>query len=49
MGLLAVQAVTNRDLPLIQAFVFVSAATIVTVNLLLDLAYVALDPRVRVR
>lgn len=49
MGLLATQAVTNRDLPLIQAFVFVSALTIVTANLLLDLAYVALDPRIRVR
>jgi peptide/nickel transport system permease protein len=49
MGLLATQAVTNRDLPLIQAFVFVSALTIVTANLLLDFAYVALDPRIRVR
>jgi peptide/nickel transport system permease protein len=49
MGLLASQAVTNRDLPLIQAFVFVSAVTIVTANLVLDLAYVALDPRIRVR
>ena len=49
MGLLATQAVTNRDLPLIQAFVFVAALAIVTANLLLDLAYVALDPRIRVR
>ena len=49
MGLLATQAVTNRDLPLIQAFVFVSALTIVTANLVLDLAYVAIDPRIRVR
>lgn len=49
MGLLATQAVTNRDLPLIQAFVFVSALTIVSVNVLLDIAYVLLDPRIRVR
>ncbi|HEV8545134.1 MAG TPA: ABC transporter permease [Candidatus Limnocylindrales bacterium] len=49
MGLLATQAVTNRDLPLIQAFVFVSALTIVTANVLLDVVYVALDPRIRVR
>jgi peptide/nickel transport system permease protein len=48
MGLLAAQAVTTRDLPLIQAFVFVAALTIVTVNLLLDLAYAWLDPRIRV-
>lgn len=48
MGLLATQAVTNRDLPLIQAFVFASALTIVTVNLLLDVVYGLLDPRIRV-
>jgi peptide/nickel transport system permease protein len=48
MGLLAIQAITNRDLPVIQAFVFVSGMVIVTTNLLLDLAYSALDPRIRV-
>ncbi|HEX7223269.1 MAG TPA: ABC transporter permease [Candidatus Limnocylindrales bacterium] len=48
MGLLATQAVTNRDLPLIQAFVFVSALAIVTANLVLDLAYAFIDPRVAV-
>jgi peptide/nickel transport system permease protein len=48
MGLLATQAVTNRDLPLIQAFVFVSALAIVTANLLLDIAYAVIDPRVSV-
>ena len=48
MGLLATQAVTNRDLPLIQAFVFVSALAIVTANLVLDLAYAVIDPRVAV-
>jgi len=47
MGLLVVQAVTNRDLPVIQAFTFVAALTIVTVNLGLDLVYAALDPRIR--
>lgn len=47
MGLLATQAVTNRDLPLIQAFVFVSALTIVTANLLLDVVYAVIDPRIR--
>ena len=48
MGLLATQAVTNRDLPLIQALVFVSALAIVTANLVLDLAYAVIDPRVAV-
>ncbi len=47
MGLLVVQAVGNRDLPVIQAFTFVAAVTIVTVNLVLDLVYGLLDPRIR--
>ena len=47
MGLLVVQAVTNRDLPVIQAFTFVAALTIVTVNLALDVVYGLLDPRIR--
>ncbi len=47
MGLLVVQAVTNRDLPVIQAFTFVAALTIVTVNLGLDVVYGLLDPRIR--
>ena len=47
MGLLVVQAVTNRDVPVIQAFTFVAAVTIVTVNLGLDLLYGVLDPRIR--
>ena len=34
MGRLAVQAITNRDLPVIQAFVMVTATLIVTVNML---------------
>jgi len=47
MGLLVVQAVGNRDLPVIQAFTFVAALTIVTVNLGLDVVYGLLDPRIR--
>ena len=47
MGLLVVQAVTNRDVPVIQAFTFVAALTIVTVNLGLDVLYGVLDPRIR--
>ena len=41
------QAVTNRDMPLIQAFVFVSALTIVTANLAArPCLSSALDPRI---
>ena len=49
MGSLAVQAISGRDLPVIQAFVFVAALTIVATNLLLDVAYTRLDPRIRGR
>ncbi len=48
MGRLAYQAISNRDIPVIQAFVFVAGLTIVTVNMLLDIAYSWLDPRIRV-
>lgn len=47
MGRLAVQAITNRDIPVIQAFVLLQAAIIVTVNMLLDIVYTIIDPRVR--
>jgi peptide/nickel transport system permease protein len=47
LGLLIVSAVTNRDLPLIEALVFVVAIMIIVTNLLVDLTYSYLDPRVR--
>ena len=47
MGLLAFQAIANRDLPVIQAVVFLSGLAIVTTNMLLDVAYSRLDPRIR--
>jgi ABC-type dipeptide/oligopeptide/nickel transport system permease component len=47
MGRLALQAITARDVPLIQAFVFVAASFVVLINLALDLAYTWLDPRIR--
>jgi peptide/nickel transport system permease protein len=49
VGILLIQAIERRDLPLIEAAVIVIAAMIVTVNLLVDLAYMLLDPRVRYR
>jgi peptide/nickel transport system permease protein len=47
MGRLAVQAILGRDFSLIQAFVVLTAITIACANLLVDLAYGWLDPRVR--
>lgn len=47
VGQLTVEAISNRDFPLVQAAVLFFAATFVVVNLLVDLSYSFLDPRVR--
>ncbi|PYM20368.1 MAG: ABC transporter permease [Candidatus Rokuibacteriota bacterium] len=47
VGRLSVQAIYNRDYPVVQASVFLLATTFVVVNLLVDLIYTYLDPRIR--
>jgi len=47
IGRLAVDAILARDLPLVQGTVLVAAVTYVLVNLLVDVAYAAVDPRIR--
>jgi peptide/nickel transport system permease protein len=47
MGLLAVQSIGTRDLPVIQAFVVVVGVFVILVNLLVDGAYTLLNPRLR--
>ncbi|MGW3949469.1 ABC transporter permease [Streptomyces sp. NPDC004752] len=47
VGQLTIEAISNRDFPLVQAAVLFFAATFVVVNLLVDLSYSLLDPRVR--
>ena len=47
VGRLAVDAITMRDYPLIQAYVVWMAVIYVLVNLITDLLYHALDPRIR--
>jgi peptide/nickel transport system permease protein len=49
VGRLSVQAIYNRDYPLVQAAVFVLATIFVLVNLVVDLLYTYLDPRIRIR
>jgi peptide/nickel transport system permease protein len=49
MGRLAVTAVLDKDYPLIQGVVLVSALGYVLTNLVVDLSYAALDPRIRHR
>jgi peptide/nickel transport system permease protein len=47
LGALAVDAVSFRDFPLVQSIVVFGALVFVTVNLLVDLAYGWIDPRIR--
>jgi peptide/nickel transport system permease protein len=49
VGLLLLEALTRRDIPVVLAGVFVVAATAVVMQLLVDLAYAAVDPRIRVQ
>lgn len=47
MGRLALQAVSNRDFAVVQAFVLLVATMITLTNLLVDVSYRFFDPRVR--
>jgi peptide/nickel transport system permease protein len=49
MGRLVLQAIGNRDYAVVQAFVVLIALIIAGINILVDLLYAALDPRVRLR
>lgn len=48
MGLLMVNAVENRDYPVIMGSTLVIGACVIIVNLLTDLAYAVVDPRIKV-
>ena len=47
VGKLALDAISNRDYPMIQGFVLYAGATFAVINLLVDLAYGVIDPRIR--
>ena len=47
IGRYLVDAITHRDYPSVQALVFMFALLVVTVNLLVDIIYGFLDPRIR--
>lgn len=47
IGSLLIQSIGRRDLPLVEATVFVIAVMIISLNLLVDIIYTRIDPRVR--
>ncbi|MCF6278115.1 MAG: ABC transporter permease [Anaerolineales bacterium] len=47
VGRMLFEAITARDFPIVQAFTIVIAVGYVAVNLLVDLSYVFIDPRIR--
>jgi peptide/nickel transport system permease protein len=49
MGMLLLEAVSTRDYPIIAGVFLIIGAAVVMINLLVDLSYGFLDPRVRYR
>ncbi len=49
IGRLAIQSIYNRDYPIVQACVFLTAAMFVVLNFLVDLTYGLIDPRIHRR
>ncbi|CCH32010.1 ABC transporter permease [Actinosynnema sp. NPDC047251] len=49
IGALTLQAVTNKDMPLVIGLVLLSALVFVVISTLVDLLYLAVDPRLRTR
>jgi peptide/nickel transport system permease protein len=47
IGRLTIQAINSRDYPLVQGCILMIASTYVAVNLLTDLVYGFLDPRIK--
>jgi nickel ABC transporter permease subunit NikB len=47
LGRFAVQSILNRDYPVVQCYVCLTAVLFVGINLMIDLTYTYLDPRIR--
>ncbi|MBW6495356.1 MAG: ABC transporter permease [Burkholderiaceae bacterium] len=47
IGLLLIDSLSRRDLPMVQAGIFVVATMVIVVNLLVDVAYTVINPRIR--
>ena len=49
MGLLFLQAVQQVDIPIMAAYLMLVAVIFTVVNFIVDMLYVAVDPRIRIR
>ncbi len=49
LGRLVFQAITQRDLIVVEGVVMLLVATVITVNILVDIGYAIVDPRLRTR
>jgi peptide/nickel transport system permease protein len=47
MGKLLIDAITNRDFPIVQTFTAIFALLFIATNILTDVLYALVDPRVR--
>jgi peptide/nickel transport system permease protein len=47
IGLLAIDAINKYDFPMIQGTVLFDAAVFIVINILVDIGYALLDPRVK--
>jgi peptide/nickel transport system permease protein len=48
MGSLVIQAITFGDMPVLSAYLVLVSALFVAINLIVDLLYYVVDPRLRV-
>jgi peptide/nickel transport system permease protein len=48
MGLMFLQAVQNADIPIMSTYLLLVSGIFVTINLVVDLLYVSVDPRIRI-
>ena len=47
IGLLLIQRINQADLPVVQTLVFFSALFVIAVNIVIDISYAVIDPRIR--
>ena len=47
LGTLTIDAIRHRDYPMLQAFILFSGLVVVVLNLIVDVSYAAIDPRIR--